>query len=429
MTRRAAALSALLLFSLLLNISDTAARGVQQPPSQQPTAAPQSAVERIRDEGFNRSQLVKTLSYLTDVIGPRLTGSPNLRRANDWTLDRLKQWGLANGHLEAWGPFGRGWSLERFSAEVVAPQSFPLVAYPKAWSPGTDGALTGNVVYVKADTEAALQAYKGKLSGAFVLVGTMRETPAGFAPRATRLSDKTLLDLSNPPAAPAVRPSPRPPTPEQIAAQIFAARKIKFYYDEGAALLIDSSPGGDGGTLQFVQGYRVPTHLNPDGRARPWDVNAPKLIPEIGVSNDHYNRLMRMLQQGVEPRLTVNIAAKFHSQDLMGYNTIAEIPGSDLKDEVVMLGAHLDSWHTATGATDNAAGVGVMMEAVRIIQALKLQPRRTVRIALWTGEEQGAFGSRVVCRQALWRGQTSLRSGRRKQARTRRRSRSRSTTS
>ncbi len=399
MTRRAAAavvVVALLLSSLLL-INGTMARGVQTtpPPVAAPTLSSQSAVERIRDEGLNRSQLTKTLSYLTEVIGPRLTGSPNVRRANDWTLERLKQWGLSNAHLEAWGPFGRGWSLERFSAEVVAPQSFPLVAYPKAWSPGTDGAITGDVVYVEADTEAALQAYKGKLKGAFVLIGSIRGTPAGFAPRATRLSDQKLLELANAPDPPStVRPpTPRQPSAAQLAAQNFAARKMKFYYEEGAALLIDSSPGGDGGAVQFVQGYRVPVHLNPDGRVRAWDVKPPKLIPQIGVSNDHYNHLARMLQQGLQPRMAVNIAVRFHDADLMGYNTIAEIPGGDLKEEVVMLGAHLDSWHTATGATDNAAGVGVMMEAVRILQALKLQPRRTIRIALWTGEEQGGFGS------------------------------------
>ena len=405
MLRRKAAVW-LLLFSLL------APGAAAQQPAPTPTPAAQTPpapsadpVERIKEEGLKRSQVMETLSYLTEVIGPRLTGSPAMKRANEWTRDRLASWGLQNAKLEAWGPFGRGWMLRRFSAEVVEPQAFPLVAYPKAWSPGTDGPLTGEVVVVEASTEEELvRKYKGKLRGAVVLVGQVRETKARFEPVASRLTEKQLLELANAPDPATLprRPAPRPTPPEEIARARFNNRKTQFYYEEGVALLVDSSRGGDGGTLQFVQSASVPQPLDPPpgaAAARPWQRDAPRLIPQISLSNDHYNRVARMIQKGERVRMTVNLAVEFNEDDLMSYNTVAEIPGTDLKDEVVMLGAHLDSWHTGTGATDNAAGVAVMMEAVRILQALSLRPRRTVRIALWSGEEQGLLGSRAYVRE------------------------------
>ena len=400
MLRRKAAV-ALLVFSLLA----PGAGALAQQPAPTPAAAPTDPVERIKEEGLKRSQVMETLSYLTEVIGPRLTGSPAMKRANEWTRVRLASWGLQNAKLEPWGPFGRGWTLRRFSAEVVEPQAFPLVAYPKAWSPGTDGPLTGDVVVVEANTEEELvRKYRGKLRGAVVLVGQVRETKARFEPVASRLTEKQLLELANAPDPASVprRPAPRPTPPEEAARARFNNRKTQFYYEEGVALLVDSSRGGDGGGLQFVQSASVPQPLDPPpgaSTARPWQKDAPRLIPQISLSNDHYNRVARMIQKGERVRMTVNLAVEFNEDDLMAYNTVAEIPGTDLKDEVVMLGAHLDSWHTGTGATDNASGVAVMMEAVRILQALNLRPRRTVRIALWSGEEQGLLGSRAYVRE------------------------------
>ncbi|HEV7892123.1 MAG TPA: M20/M25/M40 family metallo-hydrolase [Pyrinomonadaceae bacterium] len=394
MTRRNVA-AALLLFALLSN-TFTVAVAAQTP---QPTP---DAVERIKDEGVNRSRLLETVEYITDVIGPRLTGSPALRRANEWTRERLTQYGLANAHLEPWGPFGRGWTLKRFSAEVVAPQAFPLLAAPRAWSPGLDAPLTADVVLVEAKNDAELQKYKGTLRGKIVLAGDVRELKPRFEPAAKRLTEKQLLELADAPDPSLLPPRPqRQRTPEQIEAAKFNDRKTQFYYDEGAALLVGASFAGDGGMLQFVQQAFVPQPFDTpfDKRAWPWDKNAPKLIPQIALSNDHYNRLARMIAKGERVRMSVNLQAEFDDSDPMSYNTVAEIPGTDLKDEVVMIGAHLDSWHTATGATDNAAGVGVMMEAVRILKALNLQPRRTVRIALWSGEEQGLFGSRAYVRE------------------------------
>ena len=405
MTRRNTA-AALLLFALLSNnlCATVAAQtaGATQQAQPAPTQAP-DVVERIKDEGVNRSRLMETLEYLTDVIGPRLTGSPALRRANDWTRERLTQYGLANAHLEPWGPFGRGWTLKRFSAEVVAPQAFPLLAYPRAWSPGLDSPLTADVVLVDAKNDEELQKYKGTLRGKIVLAGAVRELKPRFEPTAKRLSEKELLELADAPD-PALlprRPPRQPPTPEQIEAAKFNDRKTQFYYDEGVALLVGSSFAGDGGMLQFVQAAFVPQPFDTpfDKRIGPWRKDAPKLIPQMAISNDHYNRLSRMIAQGERVRMSVNLQVEFDDSDPMSYNTVAEIPGTDLKDEVVMLGAHLDSWHTATGATDNGAGVGVMMEAVRILKALNLQPRRTIRIALWSGEEEGLLGSRAYVKE------------------------------
>ncbi|HEY0003956.1 MAG TPA: M20/M25/M40 family metallo-hydrolase [Pyrinomonadaceae bacterium] len=379
---------------------EPSARQVAQTAAQQtPAKDPNDPIERIKDEGMNRSQVMQTLSYLTDVIGPRLTASPGARRANEWTRETLAGWGLANAHLEAWGPFGRGWTLQRFSAQVTEPQAIPLIAYPKAWSPGTHGTLTANVVYVDVKTEADLVQYRGKLKGAIVLTGAPVEVKAHFDSQGHRLDEKDLLRLANAPDPRTVAPRRFQLTPEQRAAIELSAKKFKFFHDEGAALLVDPSRIGDGGTI-FVQSASVPQPFveNPppgSRRINAWDKDAPRIIPQIVVSAEHYNRMIRMLQQGQRLKMAVDLAVQFQDADPMGYNTVAEIPGSDLKDELIMLGGHMDSWHSGTGATDNAAGVAVAMEAVRILQALKLQPRRTIRIALWTGEEQGLLGSRA----------------------------------
>jgi carboxypeptidase Q len=395
--------AALILFALLSpNLCAAQAQSTQTPqPSPQPSPTP-DAVERIKDEGVNRSRLMETVEHITDVIGPRLTGSPALRRANEWTRERLTQYGLVNAHLEPWH-FGRGWTLKRFSAEVVAPQAFPLLAYPRAWSPGLDSPLTADVVLVEAKNDAELQKYKGTLRGKIVLAGNVRELKPRFEPTAKRLTEKELLELADAPDPALLPRRPQRPqrSPEEIEAAKFNDRKTQFYYDEGVALLVGSSFAGDGGMLQFVQQAAVPQPFDTpfDKRVGPWEKSAPQLIPQITISNDHYNRLARMIQQGERVQMSVNLQVEFDDSDPMSYNTVAEIPGTDLKDEVVMLGGHLDSWHTATGATDNAAGVGVMMEAVRILKAAGLQPRRTVRIALWSGEEEGLFGSRAYVKE------------------------------
>jgi carboxypeptidase Q len=365
-----------------------------------PAPDPNDPVQRIKDEGMNRSQVMQTLSYLSDVIGPRLTASPGMKRANEWTRDQLTKWGLKNAHLAPWGPFGKGWTLKRFSAQVVDPQAIPLIAFPKAWSPGFAAPITADVVFFDARNEADLEKFKGKLNGKIVLTALTREVPAHFDAQGTRLNEKELLALAD---APEPRPGPGRGNfgnnPTARAAQEFAAAKLRFFQAEGASLLIDPSRG-DGGTI-FVQSAQVPQpprDPNATGfnRGTPaYDRSNPKVTPQLVLAIEQYNRVVRVLQAGEPVRMTVDLAVEWQEADLMGYNTIAEIPGTDLKDEIVMLGGHMDSWHSGTGATDNAAGVSVAMEAVRIIQALGLKPRRTIRVALWSGEEQGLLGSRA----------------------------------
>lgn len=347
-------------------------------------------MKKIREEGLQRSQVMETLSWITDVIGPRLTGSPQMKQANEWTKNKLAEWKLQNAHLEPWGPFGRGWSLERFTIQMTEPQYAALIAYPKAWTAGTKGTITGEAVLVEAKTEADLEKYRGKLKGAIVLASPIREVKAQFKPQGTRMTDEQLLKMANadlPTGATGNRNFPIERLKQVCEAQDLAKKRTEFLRSEGVTVLIEPSRPGqdgmaDGGTI-FVQS---------GGSA---DKNAPETLPSLVMAAEHYNRLVRMIQKGVKPKLEINIAAKFHDEDTMGYNTVAEIPGSDLKEEVVMLGGHLDSWHSGTGATDNGAGCAVAMEAVRILKALGVQPRRTIRIALWSGEEEGLLGSRA----------------------------------
>lgn len=383
-------------------------QGAQQPAA---TPDPNDPITRIKDEGMNRSQVMNTLSYLSDVIGPRLTGSPNMKRANEWTRDQLTKWGLQNSHLEAWGPFGQSWVLKDFAAEVVAPQTIPLIAYPKAWSPGLN-LPNGEVVYIDAKDESDLQRFKGKLRGKIILTNSLREVKAHFDAQGKRLTEKELLDLANSPEPGAQGGGNRMLNSPMFAAfmknQLFSVEKLQFFSDEGAALLIDPSQG-DGGTI-FVSGASVPQAMDDSspmatlrsmfmGRVHPYDKNAPKIVPQIVVAVEHYNRLVRMIQAGEKVQMKVSLAAEFNDKDLMAYNTAAEIPGGDKADELVMIGGHMDSWHSGTGATDNGAGVAVAMEAVRILQALNLKPRRTIRVALWSGEEQGLLGSQAYVAQ------------------------------
>jgi carboxypeptidase Q len=382
------------------------------PISAQQTAPPKVSndpIDRIKDEGMNRSQVMQTLSYLTDVIGARLTGSPNLKRANEWTRDKLKGWGLENARLEAWGPFGRGWSLKSFSAEVIAPQAIPLIAFPKAWSNGTNGPLSAEIVYVEAKEEKDLEKYQGALKGKIVLSGPMREVKAHFDAEGRRKTEKDMLQLADAPDPTRVRPDESialgPQFVEYVKTAIIDLHKLKFFLDEGAAAVLTSSRAGDGGTI-FLEDAQVPREikftspietvlklfLSPSS---PWSKEALPNLPQITVSLEHFNRLIRMVQAGEKLRARIDLDVQFHTEDPMAYNTIAEIPGTDKKDEIVMVGAHMDSWHSGTGATDNGAGCAVAMEAVRILKALNLQPRRTIRIGLWSGEEQGLLGSRA----------------------------------
>ncbi|OGU25023.1 MAG: hypothetical protein A2X66_03755 [Ignavibacteria bacterium GWA2_54_16] len=356
-----------------------------------------TAVSAIRDEALKQSQVMQTLSYLTDVYGPRLTWSPEYKEAAQWTSTKLKEWGLQNVHFENWAPLGKGWTLKKFSAQAVSPKAFPLIAYPKAWSPGTNGTVRGQVVRLSAGSETELNEYKGKLKGAIVFADPPRPLRARFTADATRLTDSVLVKYAN---ASAPRMAGMPDSTQimyYVKMMQFGAQKLAFCQKEGAAVLVSNASGDDGTvfTAEASSGH-APQGLSDlfSPTTSAYGENAPKIIPQISVAAEDYNRVVRMIDKGQKVMVEVTLEVAMTKAD-SAFNIVAEIPGTDLKDEVVMIGAHFDSWHTGTGATDNATGSAVCLEAVRIIQKLGLIPRRTIRIGLWGGEEQGLLGSRA----------------------------------
>jgi carboxypeptidase Q len=389
--------------ALLITVLVSCSAIVAQQPTPAPSVDPNDPIARIREEGLKRSQVMQTLSYLTDVIGPRLTGSRNMKRANDWTRDQLTKWGLQNAHLEQWGPFGRGWVLKSFSAEVIEPQSIQLIAFPLAWSPAVNVPLA-DVVYFDPKDEADLARFKGQLRGKIIMFGAVRDVEARFDPRATRLTEKQLLELADADESGESDFAERLKSPrlqQLLKFRIFFMKQLQFLNSEGVALIVSPSRG-DGGLI-FAEEALVPADLDlssPLATVRSiffgkkaYDVNTTSLMPQVVLAIDQYNRLTRMIKAGEKVRMKVSLESQFSKDAMMAFNTIAEIPGTDKADEIVMIGGHMDSWHSGTGATDNGAGVAAAMEAVRIIQALGLKPRRTIRIGLWSGEEQGLFGS------------------------------------
>jgi hypothetical protein len=365
----------------------------------QSAAAPASAGEpldydaiyRIKDEALNRSQVMETLSYLTDVHGPRLTNSPNMRAAAAWAKQRLESYGLANVALEAWGPFGRGWVNERMVAAMTAPQSFPLLAFPKAWTPGTDGPVKGEAVLALIGKAEEFEKWKGRLKGKIVLVSPSRDVPAFFASPTRRWEEKALTDLTKPPMDPSRRGrfgGPGGPGGLGALTAEFRKQRMAFLIKEGALAIVEMSPGdrGDNGAVRV--------QAPPEGENQRQPTDAP-VLPQLVVAGEHYGRLLRVLDKKIPVTLEIDVRNRFVDTDLNSLNVIAELPGSDKADEVVMIGAHFDSWHSGTGATDNGVSSAVMIEAMRILKAAGLKPRRTIRMGLWTGEEQGLLGSRA----------------------------------
>ena len=357
--------------------------------------------QRIREEGLNHSHVMEFASALMDGIGPRLTGSPNLKKANEWTRDTLTKIGLDNAHLEDWGEFGLGWQQLNTWARMVTPDTAILIMQATPWSPSTTGPVTGDVVYVKVQAEKDLDQYKGKLGGKIVLFGAMRDVPPMDKALFERYSDKELEDLAGFP----VNGNAGGLSPEMEARIHAYLERIKlidkvaqFFADEKVAAVIEPSRdgkngGGSGGTFFDDNGATL-------GRT-PYKAESQMKVPVAVAAIESYGRLYRLTQAHAPVTVQVDIETRFTGDHEHGYNTIAEIPGTDprLKDQVVMLGGHLDSWIAGTGATDNGAGTVVAMEAVRILKALDVKPRRTIRIALWTGEEQGLFGSRGYVKQ------------------------------
>jgi len=352
------------------------------------------AIYKIKDEAVNRSQVMETLSYLTDVYGPRLTNSPNMRAAAAWAKQRLEGYGLEKVALEPWGPFGRGWVNERTLVQMTAPQPFPLLAFPKAWTPGTNGAVKGDAVLAVIEKAEDLEKWKGQLKGKIVLVSATRAVPSYFETPTRRYDDKGLADLAKPSLDPTRRGrfGPGGPGFPGLVSADFRKQRMAFFIKEGVLALVEMSSGarGDNGAV-IVQ-------APPEGENQRQTTDAP-VLPQIVVAGEHYGRLLRLIDKKVPVSLEIDVKNRFVDTDLNPVNVIAELPGTDKADEVVMIGAHFDSWHSGTGATDNGVSSAVMIEAMRILKASGLKPRRTIRMGLWTGEEQGLLGSRAYVTQ------------------------------
>lgn len=336
-------------------------------------------VNKIRYEGLKNSQVKEIAFYLTDVHGPRLTGSPNMRKAAEWARDTMTEWGLSNSKLEDWGHFGRGWTTEGYSLEMTSPQYMNIIAHPKAWTPGTDSVVSGMPVHIVIEDEDDIEKYRGKLAGKIVLLGKEFEIEQGFEAEATRRTDEELSELMM--AQDPGRSSARSRRQSFIRRRALFRKRSQLMTEEKVALSIEPSRIKHG-TLRVTRGG------SPKADATP-------AVPSLVVAPEQYNRMVRLLNKNMDVQVKASVSNTFHLEDSIGFNVIAEIPGKGkLKNEIVMLGAHLDSWHAGTGATDNASGSIVMMEAMRILKAIGVQPRRTIRLALWSGEEQGLLGSK-----------------------------------
>ncbi|HUE84910.1 MAG TPA: M20/M25/M40 family metallo-hydrolase [Vicinamibacterales bacterium] len=366
------------------------------------TASTQSPVDlgtvaRIKQEALTNSQAMDHVSWLSDVYGPRVTGTPNYARAAEWAMKRMTEWGLANVHQERFA-FGQGWRVERFSAHIVAPEPQPIIGFPRTYSPSTSGPVTADVVRVDIRTDADFARYQGQLKGKIVL-----PQPA----RAVRmLEDRIVLRMNEQDIAEALT-TPIPGAPGAPGAKTEAGkpslneRIAQFYVSEGVAALIERGSDNhsvSGGSNLSWTAQRVDGGTIFPGGGGSRDPKAPAQVPSATIAVEHYNRMVRVLDKGVPVRVELNIQTTFFPEAATapnGINVIGEIPGTDLANEVVILGAHLDTTPAGTGATDNATGSAAMMEAMRVITALGLRPRRTIRLALWGGEEQGLLGSRA----------------------------------
>jgi carboxypeptidase Q len=355
---------------------------------------------RIRKEGMENSQIMRTMHFLADVYGPRLTGSPSLKQAGEWAIKQMQSWGFENGHLEPWDFGHPGWACERLTAHIVAPVKDALVCEVLAWTPSTNGAVTAHAFHLiapekptKEEMTAYLDGVKDKVKGKIVLVGKHQIVPVTITPGPRRLDDqqaKARFDPNNPnagqfPGRPDRQQQPQGPqegpprlTPQQINEQIEA-----FLLSNGALVRVNDA-GRDHGQIRAFSN-------------RTYD--PAKVVPTVILRNEDYGRITRLLADATPVELEFNIVNRLFPEGRTAYNTISEIPGTDKKDEVIMLGGHLDSWHSATGATDNAIGCAMMMEAARILKAIGVKPRRTIRVALWSGEEQGLLGSLAYVKQ------------------------------
>ena len=353
-------------------------------------------LSRIRKEAMEHSQIMKTMHMFTDVYGPRLTGSPNHKAAAEWAVKQMTAWGLENAHLEPWDFKHPGWLNERLTAHLISPVKDPLVCEVLAWTPSTKGTVQAsayNLVLPERPSQEQLTMVfnnnKAKVRGKIVLIGKPASIPVNLNPSAKRTSDEQAQQRYGPNARPFVFPTPSPtPTPAPNAPRPLNSRQVDEQLDaflkaSGALVRVNDA----GREFRQIRAFNN----------RSFDVN--KVIPTVVMSNEDFGRISRILDDGTEVVLEFNIVNRVYPEGATSYNTIGEIRGSDKADEVIMLGGHLDSWHAATGATDNAIGCTIMMEAARILKTLGVKPRRTIRVALWSGEEQGLLGSIAYVKQ------------------------------
>jgi hypothetical protein len=364
-----------------------------------------TVLNRIKAEAFQNSQVMDHLFYLSDVYGPRLTNSPGHRAAGEFVMKRLRGYGMTNVKEEKWGPFGQSWKLTHFSASLLEPQYQPLIGVPLAWTPGTNGVVTGEPVLALMKSEADLAKFKGKLKGKVVLLQEPKPIEMVAQPLAHRLTAEELEARQVVPDPARMGGfgfgrggAPQPTQAERDAAAAFRKKLDQFLRDEGALVVLQYSAVGDGGTV-FVAG----------GGSR--DPKDPIPTPMVALTPEHYNRIARLVQHQIPVKLEFDIRTEFLKDETDSFNVIGEIPGQGKPDELVMLGAHLDSWHGGTGATDNGTGSAVAIEAVRILETLHLPMARTVRLALWSGEEEGLLGSKAYVQEHFARRDTMQTSG------------------
>jgi hypothetical protein len=411
MLHRASRISALLLLATLpLLAADkkkpAAAPQASTDPDRGPWSEPQPAVEkldltmyaRIREEGLLHSHVMDYGSALADDIGPRLTGSPNMAKANAWTRDQLTAMGCVNAHLDDWGEFGMGWQQLNTWVRMTAPDTAVFIAQATPWSPATSGPVTAEATWVNIQTDDDFAKYQGKLAGKIVLLGEMRPVPPVDAALFERYTDKELEDLASYPVEDGPSAAMRDRLRSYMQRMKLTDKLVQFLADEKVAAVIRPSRdaehgGGSGGTIFDDNGAAM-------GRS-PYIRGHEMKVPTVVMAIESYGRVYRLLQAHVPVSLEMDVETKFTGDHEHGYDTVAEIPGTDpdLKDQIVMVGGHLDSWIAGTGATDNGAGSIVAMEVMRILTELKVQPRRTIRIALWSGEEEGLFGSRGYAKE------------------------------
>src|ERR1051325_4641345 len=351
-------------------------------------------LSRIRKEEMEHSQIMKTMHMFTDLYGPRLTGSPNHKAAADWAVKQMTAWGLENAHLEPWDFKHPGWLNERLTAHLISPVKDPLVCEVLAWTPSTKGTVQASAIQLVVPSGVTqdqinifLNNYKARVRGKIVLIGQPAAIPVNLNPPAKRLSDAQAQQRFGPNPRPFPTPSPTP-TPDPNAPKPLTNRQINeqldaFLKENGALVRINDA----GREFRQIRAFNNPT----------FDVN--KVIPTVVMSNEDFGRIARILNDGTDVVLEFNIVNHVYPEGSTSYNTVAEIRGSDRADEVIMLGGLLDSWHAATGPTDNAIGCTIMMEAARILKTLGVKPRRTIRVALWSGEEEGLFGSQAYVKE------------------------------